>query len=99
MRPGTLIRFRPNNTPHTAFTSENTFPRLRRIIQWNDANGDFEIALDLFFHFTRPVPVRESKTAMDLRLRRVFGCEEIVEIFFGFDHTRVCVAKLLRALI
>ena len=46
----TLIRFRPNNAPPTGFASENALPRLRRIIEWNDANGDFEVVLDLFFH-------------------------------------------------
>ena len=52
------------------------------IVQRNDANGDFEVALDLFFDFTRPVPMRERKTAMDLRFRRILRREEIVEISF-----------------
>src|SRR5207237_6163411 len=97
IRSRCLVRFRPHDASRARFAGKDAFPRLRGIIDRNNANGDFEVVLDLFFDFARPVPVRQGETTVDFRFSAILRRKEIVEVFSRIDHLCVYVAELFRA--
>lgn len=76
-----LVRFRPDDPTLTCFAGKDASPGLR-IPQWNNANGDLEVVLDLFFYFSRSIPMGEREAPMNFRFGGIFWGKEIVEVVF-----------------
>src|SRR5438046_6746085 len=94
-----LVSLRPDHTPRAWFTCENAFSVLCRIVEWDNSNGNFEIALDLFFDLTRAVPVCQGKATMNFGFLGIRRSKEIVEFLFGIDYQGVIVAEFCREIV
>src|SRR5271165_3777353 len=97
-----LIGFREQYPARTWLSRDDTVSRLiiaDLLIERDTANRHLQLFFDLGFNLGTSRPVRERKSAVDLRLLFILWRKEIVEVLFGIDPDGVRVSKFFRAII